>query len=90
MFHAMLWCFGYISEQNQPNDILLFTLKSNAMINNLSPALSSIKYFTKRHLMYYQISYNTWKMLETVFGNHLASFPPKFQILLAETCSVHT
>ena len=54
MFHAMLWCFGYISEQNQPNDILLFTLKSNAMINNLPPPLSFIKYFTKRHLMYYQ------------------------------------
>lgn len=33
MFHALLWCFGYISEQNQPNDLLLFTLKSNVMIN---------------------------------------------------------
>ena len=84
-------CYGALAiSVNKTNDILIFTLKSNAMINNLPPPLSFIKYFTKRHLMYYQISYNTWKMLEIVFGNPLASFPLKFWILLAETCSVHT
>ena len=40
--------------------------------------------------MYYQISYKTSKILRIFFGNPLASFPPKFWILLAETCSMRT